>query len=390
MTRAKAVIYVLALLVFGGLWWFQKDGGTALSHRQNIQEQNVYETLVQGIQAQEDRITVRQYGLTGEAFSRVWNDLLFSHPELFFVDNEYEFVTMGDRVIYVTPRYTLSGDALLEAQEAYGQAILDIVSSVDSGWTELEKALYLHDYMVTHYVYDEDLTYYDAYHMLTGRTGVCQAYTLTYQALLQAVGVECGSVLSAEMNHSWNVVKIDGQWYNVDVTYDDPTFDRLGKVRHTYFLISDEALGADHSGGTGTYRCDSTVYDDAVWTEVSTGFVPLDGSFYCIADDTLCRWDSGGLTALYTIQDLWFVDGSSHTYWDGCYAALDTDGTCLLFSTPDAVKQYDIRSGEIRTLYPYNGAGDIYGFVANGDGSVTCQISTSPNEPGTLARITDH
>lgn len=390
MTRAKAMIYGLILLVLAGAWWFfQKDGDLVLAQWQNQPDLDLSEALTQGLQEQQTRIYLRQYGLTGEDFSEVWNDLLCAHPELFFVDNEYEYVTLGDRVMYVVPRYTLTGDALSEAQVAYDLAIQDIVDAVESDWTDLEKALYLHDYMVTHYVYDEDLTYYDAYHMLTEQTGVCQAYTLTYQALLRAVDVECGYVLSDEMNHSWNVVNIDGHWYNVDVTYDDPTFDRLGKVQHPYFLVSDKKIALDHAGGTRADPCTSTAYDDAVWTQVSTAFVPLDGNFYCIENGQLCRWENEELIPLYTIDDLWFVEGKSDTYWEGCYASLDTDGTHLLFSTPHSVQQYDVQSGQVQTVYSYDGEGSIYGFVANQDGSVTCQISQSPNEPGFLARITN-
>ena len=46
------------------------------------------------------------------------------------------------------------------------------------------------------------------------------------------------------MNHAWNLIKIDGEWYHIDVTWDDPTPDLLGRVNHVFFLISDDAIAS--------------------------------------------------------------------------------------------------------------------------------------------------
>lgn len=53
--------------------------------------------------------------------------------------------------------------------------------------------------------------------------GVCQGYSMLYSALLNKVGIENGTVASFNMNHQWSTVKLDGEWYHTDVTWDDPT-----------------------------------------------------------------------------------------------------------------------------------------------------------------------
>ena len=53
--------------------------------------------------------------------------------------------------------------------------------------------------------------------------GVCQGYTMLYAALLDKVGIENGTYVSEALNHQWSLLKIDGQWYHTDVTWDDPT-----------------------------------------------------------------------------------------------------------------------------------------------------------------------
>ena len=49
------------------------------------------------------------------------------------------------------------------------------------------------------------------------------------------------------MNHIWNLIKIDGKWYHVDVTWDDPIMDKPGRVKHDNFLRSDDGIkDTDH------------------------------------------------------------------------------------------------------------------------------------------------
>ena len=65
---------------------------------------------------------------------------------------------------------------------------------------------------------------------------VCILYSLNN------VNIENRMVVSNNMNHAWNMLKIGGKWYHVDVTWDDPVWDILGRVRHEYFMLSDAAI----------------------------------------------------------------------------------------------------------------------------------------------------
>lgn len=67
--------------------------------------------------------------------------------------------------------------------------------------------------------------------------------------LLEAAGVEA-RYISGEAGdelHAWNLVKLDGEWYHLDTTWNDPVPNQPGKVRYDYFLASDATLRADHS-----------------------------------------------------------------------------------------------------------------------------------------------
>ena len=115
-----------------------------------------------------------------------------------------------------------------------------ILSPVEEDWSDVEKAFYIHDYMTMNYKYDENYSIYHAAGMLLHGTGVCQSYAETYQYLMNLLGIECVIATSWEMNHAWNMIKIDGEWYHVDVTWDDPL--GAGGCYHDYFLRSDEGI----------------------------------------------------------------------------------------------------------------------------------------------------
>lgn len=385
LKRIFALLILLAVMAVG--LFYPPGESWLLDELRTGKDVDVYQKLHTGLMEQAERIYVRRYDLTADTFNDAWNDVLCGNPETFFVGDTYEYTTMGDHVLYVTPKYDLTGTELMKANADYKIAMQNILDTVEEDWSDLETALYLHDWLVTHCAYDESLEYYDAYTMLTQNTGVCQAYTLTYLALLEECGIPCRYVLSRDMEHSWNVIQIDGAWYNVDLTYDDPTFDRLGKANHRYFLVSDMKLSADHHGGDAPIPCDSTAYDEAVWTGISTGFVPVDGVFYCIAGNTLCRWDDTGLTEIYTIPDVWYVTDDPYSYWEGCHASLDVWGDALIFNTPKEVKAYYPAADAFSTIYTYDGPESIYGVIYNGDGTITCQLADNPNVPGELRQV---
>lgn len=117
---------------------------------------------------------------------------------------------------------------------------------------EWETALWLHDWLTENANYDYTYTYYTADGVLLHGTGVCNSYALAYSSLLTAAGIENQFLVSAtEMNHAWNVVKIDGQWCHVDCTWDDPGTG--GAENHQYFGMSDDMIAVDHRWDRSRY-----------------------------------------------------------------------------------------------------------------------------------------
>ncbi len=74
-----------------------------------------------------------------------------------------------------------------------------------------------HDYITSHTVYDAN--YYNPYYVFKKGKGICMSYALAFQRILTEMKIPCIYVKGD--NHAWNMVKIDGDWYGVDVTWDD-------------------------------------------------------------------------------------------------------------------------------------------------------------------------
>ena len=125
--------------------------------------------------------------------------------------------------------------------------------------TPYDKALALHDWLVENTAYDTSYTYYGSEGVLFHGKGVCNAYTVTYSRLLSAVGIRNYTVTGTATDknsgssgsHAWVLAMLDGDWYHIDPTWDDPLPD--GRERHTYFCLTDKEMARDHSWDTSAY-----------------------------------------------------------------------------------------------------------------------------------------
>ncbi len=122
----------------------------------------------------------------------------------------------------------------------------EIVSSlISGGLSEYDKAMRLHNWLTGHANYTQldvndpvNAWVFEPEGVLLHGEGVCQSYTDAYALLLNKAGI--ANTNAESDSHTWNVVKLDGKWYHIDVTWDDPT--PGGGENHDWFGLSDYAL----------------------------------------------------------------------------------------------------------------------------------------------------
>lgn len=182
------------------------------------------------------------------------SDLIFEHTFTEAGRYFWEFTVTdadGQSLIFQTRIF----ETYTEVDEADATTVAGKVNSIVSqlisdGMSDYRRALVLHDWLINNAEYDLTYTHYDAAGVLLYGTGVCDSYARAYQMLLSAAGVEsmivtgtAGSDDKGWENHGWNLVLLDGQWYHVDCTWDDPT---NSDECHDYFCLTDEEIAVDH------------------------------------------------------------------------------------------------------------------------------------------------
>jgi hypothetical protein len=127
-----------------------------------------------------------------------------------------------------------------------------------------QKERAIHDYIVSHIAYDTNLANYSAYAALTKGKTVCQGFALLTYRMLDEAGITNRIVEghAGGISHAWNLVLIEGNWYQLDTTFDDPVPFEKGRIIDTYFNLTDAELAKDHTWVRGNYPAATTIYKD--------------------------------------------------------------------------------------------------------------------------------
>lgn len=171
--------------------------------------------------------------------------------------NEYVLGHTGERSIQF--QYTKSS-ATIQVQQSYLTTpqqegiVNEQVQAIVSKWQGLsnfDKIRAVNDYIVTNTVYTtaSSASPHSAYAVLAEGKGVCQGYALLALKMLQELGITTKYVVGyvGAEGHAWNLVQLDGQWYHLDPTWNDPVPDRTRAVSYEYFLVDDATLAQDHT-----------------------------------------------------------------------------------------------------------------------------------------------
>lgn len=141
--------------------------------------------------------------------------------------------------------------------------------------TDYEKELTIHDYIVNNCVYgfseQGDDTEYNAYGVLVNGRAVCSGYAAATNLLLMCSDIECRVVTGEATDiysdnprtesHAWNQVRINDEWYNLDVTWDDPVGEH-DNLSHQYYNISDEIMDDTHTWEREDYELCTSMKDN--------------------------------------------------------------------------------------------------------------------------------
>lgn len=178
----------------------------------------------------------------------------------YFMDNDRND-PQNDKGIYYL-RTTAEVTVNDAARPSVTQIVNDAVAQCrqETNGSEYDMALWLHDWTLDRLEYDHGLNWCSAESGLTRHQGTCESYQRIYSKLLDAAGIANGRITGN--GHTWNAVKIDGKWCQMDLTWDDTSDNWYGDLdqRHLYFGLTDELMAIAHSDHTANYQKDGYAY----------------------------------------------------------------------------------------------------------------------------------
>ena len=177
-----------------------------------------------------------------------------NYPEIFWLEGysvkyNNDFAEVTFKIIH-----NYKADALKKMSTAMYQKVKAILKITAGKTSAYDKILAVHDYLIAHTVYDKPKTAgrslrHTAYGCLVEEKAVCEGYSRAFQLLMKSLKIECGmcSGIAKKDRHGWNYVKLGLNYYWIDVTWDDPVYQKKNSefekwIQHDYFLLNDEML----------------------------------------------------------------------------------------------------------------------------------------------------
>lgn len=178
----------------------------------------------------------------------------------YFMDND-RYDPQNDKGIYylrTTAEVTVNDAARPSVTQIVKDAV-DLCRQQTNG-SEYDMALWLHDWTLDQLEYDHSRNWCSAESGLTRHQGICESYQRIYSKLLDGAGIANGRITGN--GHTWNAVKIDGKWCQMDLTWDDTSDNWYGDLdqRHLYFGLTDELMAIAHSDHTANYQKNGYAY----------------------------------------------------------------------------------------------------------------------------------
>ena len=373
------------------------DGYTDILGISQTDFERLEQRLFTGAENFDSQIDITDFAITytGEKFSAIANFLYkaHGHPEAFQIEKVSCTYYPGGEIANVCLTYNRT-----PAQYAADLAICEteaekiIFDLVESDFTDLEKALLVHDRIdkLVDYVNNGSDDDHNIVGVLINKKAVCEGYAQTYCYLLKKLGIESRMASSNELVHAWNIIILNGKKYHIDATWDDPLPDIDGRAKHTNFLCSTQKFknsegGAYHNASDYNTEPTDTTYDDYFWNDCDSGFEVCGGKIYYIdkklsADSkgtaaVLCSWsEQDGPVELVNVGDRWTCS-TAGAYYPGNYSRLATDGRYLYYNLSTKIMRYDPVTGESSVSYipdlsglqSGNDIAAIYGFKIVGN-----------------------
>ena len=307
-----------------------------------------------------------------EAMKLAFGEFLADHPEIFWFNGGFscEKSGFGDGTKIVFKPYSVGDtESNLKKQSELFEALNKLCEGAKSYDTDFEKIKYIYDEIAKNTRYDSMTAYYielgeetttvysasGSYGCLVEKLAVCSGYSAVFQLAARKLGYEVNRIsgIANSQYHQWNQICVDGQWYNIDVTWgdvEDPeTRAIIGDVSYGYFMCTDSEFTQHHKADEDQKpeKCTSDKFD--YYTNINAYVEKYD--YDTVAEIIKNQIDSNGIRAEVKFSSV-----------EECQKALDDLIT--------AGKIFDVHSAYSVGAVHYTTGGELVLGIAAMDASV--------------------
>lgn len=223
-----------------------------------------------------------------DSITAAYTAIVKDHPELFWLNEGCTIETSSEEDSYsygttsvITPMLNFDLGEISEKNSTFRSILNPLIEEAKTFASTYEKVLYVHDYLVNNTEYDSDEAAIiaanengeggvrseaaTAYGCIVNKKAVCSGYSAAFQAMMNMLDIKCGRIAGSDLagnSHEWNYVYIQGEYYFVDVTWDDPSTENGTSVlSHEYLLVTEDEILKTHRIDGGQYYPDCQYSD---------------------------------------------------------------------------------------------------------------------------------
>lgn len=332
-----------------------KKGYVRKDYNNDSNQLSLVEYIIQESKKCPEYIDISAYKVPWEKMEETFIPMLYE-DELFYINlisnwkgayvnydpytGNYDGI-IGDKIYF---GYTMTPEEIENALKTINSEVARYKRGIKSEWSDLEKILYTNDFLCHTCEYASNIidTSHTLYGALVEKKPVCDGYSHAFRYLLKQIGMNAEIATSNSMNHAWNLVQINGEYYHIDVTWNDSYNNGVkgvGKTSYEFFLASDTSFqnerSQSHSNWVSDVEATSTKYDGMQeWRKVTSYLIYKDNYWYYV--DSTQQSYNAILTKLNLRSDSvekTIVKENNTNDYIFMQSGFTTDGTNLYYST---------------------------------------------------------
>lgn len=213
-----------------------------------------YEKIFVAAKNHTDRIDVSRLGLKADDFEKIYWAFDYDNPQFLALGSGYSYYYYPSTgyLQSVTIKYGRTYSQIATVQQTFDTNVKRVTDTAKNELTDYAKLKYIHDWIVnnTDYTLNGPAYKSEADGAVVYGKALCEGYSKAFMYMAQELGFECICIVGKANNtaHMWNMVKMGGAWYHVDVTFDDPIMSDGSKMlSHEYFLIGTYDINKTHT-----------------------------------------------------------------------------------------------------------------------------------------------